>query len=152
MAEIFLLFTGKNRDYCEKLLEGKTIPTKKNLDTLEVNFQEILKAIDKVSKNCPHIINDSKCLDTKKGIQKTQKDLIPVCRQFATINDQINDLNKESFSWQKVRQLYEECQTIEAPNLFTTKTVKILKSNIVMKMTKNFGGIEKVIESGEFPV
>src|SRR6185369_16588024 len=53
MAKIFIIFVGKNADYCGDLVKGEFRFTNEDLDKLEANFKEILKAIDLIHNKKP---------------------------------------------------------------------------------------------------
>ena len=94
MVLIFTVFVIKNKNYCEELQEGKTIPGNKSLDELEANFKEILKGIDKIREEFPQIVSADFVSNTKEGIEKS-KELIEEARKIANIADQINDTKND---------------------------------------------------------
>ncbi|WP_147410745.1 hypothetical protein [endosymbiont GvMRE of Glomus versiforme] len=108
MAKIFIIFVGKNEDYCGNLVKGEFKFANKDLDKLEANFKEILKIIDLIHDKCPQIIDADYVAKTKENIKESKK-LITSGREFANLRDKINCLKeKKNFSWQGIEEVWDE--------------------------------------------
>ncbi|RHZ36037.1 hypothetical protein [endosymbiont GvMRE of Glomus versiforme] len=153
MAWIFSVFVDKTKKEYNKLHAGKMTGTSEILDKLENNLKEILETIDSL-KNYPEIVKEkgnNYINDTKESIKEAQK-LVQVKREFADIWDQQKELDKSNFSWQAVKEIWEQTKkraNISRPE-WLAKAAEMSKEDILVKIAE--GALSLVMEPDEVPV
>jgi len=149
-AKVFNSVILVSKVYVNSILDGETKPNIKNLNLLEVNCQEVLENIDAFHKHFPRIIEN--VAETKENIKFAQEKFIPLVRKFANIYEQQKSLGKENFTWQKIKELWQEVKKINRSEKRLAEIIENQKNNFLLEIAfEAFEIVEEVNKGTDLP-